>query len=472
MDFGIARVLGTSRMTRTGHLIGTIEYMSPEQVKGEETDGRSDIYSLGMLLYEILTGRLPFNANSDFELMRSQIEEAPCPPTRFAPHIPLGVEQTIMRSLAKRADARFQTAGQFRAALQSAIAITVPIEGQLPPVYAAPVTRLDNSNTPVPGQTPSAPRASGGGAGAHAAPDPRFKETRVASNPATPPGYQQVPPGYQQTPPPGYQTPVPGQPQASVAYQQPPAGYPPNAVPGQQQPPPGYQQTPSQGSNATAQAGPQGTVVLNYGQGVAAYQGHQAGHQVAAITGNPGAPAAVRPVNSFLASLNWKHYTAAGIVIFVIISLPFFLFLDRSAGAPAQSPTQPAPAASPSQQPSGSDSNVPRLDPNARTAPIPPDNLQSNPSRSGNKPANARDTTATQPAQPAQPDGRASSSNTKDAAARSAEQPATGGDTRAANSAENKNKGTGAKIGGAVGGAVKKLGGIFGGKKKKEEPKP
>src|SRR6185369_6875689 len=117
MDFGIARVLGTDRMTRAGHLIGTAEYMSPEQVRGEETDARSDIYSLGILLYEMLTGRVPFNSTSEYQLMRSQIEDAPAPPRTFSPNIPLGIEQAIMRALAKKREARYQSASEFRKSL-------------------------------------------------------------------------------------------------------------------------------------------------------------------------------------------------------------------------------------------------------------------------------------------------------------------------------------------------------------------
>jgi serine/threonine protein kinase len=121
MDFGIARVLGTDRMTKQGNIIGTIEYMSPEQVRGHETDSRSDIYSLGILLYEMLTGRVPFSSNSEYELMRSQIEDPPTPPREFAPYIPLPIEEAIMRALAKRPDARFQTAGEFRRVLLSGV---------------------------------------------------------------------------------------------------------------------------------------------------------------------------------------------------------------------------------------------------------------------------------------------------------------------------------------------------------------
>ena len=126
MDFGIARVLGTDRLTQTGHLIGTIEYMPPEQIRRQDIDARSDIYSLGILLYEMLTGRVPFNSTSEYDLMRSQIEEAPMPPREFAPHIPLPIEQAIMRSLAKRQEARFQTAGAFRSTLINAIGGTLP----------------------------------------------------------------------------------------------------------------------------------------------------------------------------------------------------------------------------------------------------------------------------------------------------------------------------------------------------------
>ncbi|MCA1816819.1 MAG: SUMF1/EgtB/PvdO family nonheme iron enzyme [Acidobacteria bacterium] len=117
LDFGIARVLGTARMTRAGHLIGTVEYMSPEQVRGQETDARSDIYSLGLLLYEMLTGRVPFTSDSEFDLMKSQVEDVPPPPRTHVAHLPEEIERAILRALSKKPEERFQTAGEFRAAL-------------------------------------------------------------------------------------------------------------------------------------------------------------------------------------------------------------------------------------------------------------------------------------------------------------------------------------------------------------------
>jgi eukaryotic-like serine/threonine-protein kinase len=120
MDFGIARVLGTARMTRAGNLIGTIEYMSPEQVRGQETDERADIYALGVLLFELLTGRLPFTSENEYELMKMQIEHAPPGPRSLAPHIPEPIEQAILKAMAKRPEDRFQSAHEFRDELLNA----------------------------------------------------------------------------------------------------------------------------------------------------------------------------------------------------------------------------------------------------------------------------------------------------------------------------------------------------------------
>jgi serine/threonine-protein kinase len=121
MDFGIARVLGSARQTKTGRLIGTLEYMSPEQMRGQETDARADIYSLGILLYEMLTGRVPFQADSDYELMRAQVEDDPIPPREFQGDIPLAVEAAILQALAKDPAVRFPSAAEFRAALINAV---------------------------------------------------------------------------------------------------------------------------------------------------------------------------------------------------------------------------------------------------------------------------------------------------------------------------------------------------------------
>ena len=120
LDFGIARLLGSARMTRAGNIIGTLEYMAPEQVKGAETDGRSDIYALGMMLYEVLTGRLPFQTENEFELMKLQTEEMPPAPREINPAIPEEVEEAIMRAIQKNPDDRFQTAGEFRELLLEA----------------------------------------------------------------------------------------------------------------------------------------------------------------------------------------------------------------------------------------------------------------------------------------------------------------------------------------------------------------
>ena len=229
MDFGIARVLGSARMTKQGNIIGTIEYMSPEQVRGQETDARSDIYSLGILLYEMVTGRVPFASDSEFDLMKAQIDEPPPPPREFAPHIPEPVEHAIMRALAKVPDARFQTAGEFRSMLMTGVATAeAPTRVQTAPP-GIKETRL--------------------GAAAPTQPAGQMKETRLAPGPGTAQPYQQAVPTFD------FPAPTPRQP-------------------------------------------------------------------------------------SLLSRLNWKHYTAAGLVLIVLMVVPFAVLLIFGGGK--SSTSQPA----------------------------------------------------------------------------------------------------------------------------------
>ncbi|BCM92918.1 serine/threonine-protein kinase PrkC [Abditibacteriota bacterium] len=118
-DFGIARMAGTGRMTQAGRVIGTLEYMSPEQVRGLEQDARSDIYSLGILLFELLTGRMPFTATSDYEIMRAHLEEVPPPARSVVATLPAGLDTIIAKALAKDPAARFQNVGEMRREIEA-----------------------------------------------------------------------------------------------------------------------------------------------------------------------------------------------------------------------------------------------------------------------------------------------------------------------------------------------------------------
>ncbi len=121
MDFGIARVLAKGRQTRAGTLVGTLEYIAPEIVRGEAADARSDLYALGCVLYEMVSGELPFDASSDYALMRAHAEQAPPRPGAHVAELPGALEAIILRALAKQPADRFADAQAFRAALLAAV---------------------------------------------------------------------------------------------------------------------------------------------------------------------------------------------------------------------------------------------------------------------------------------------------------------------------------------------------------------
>ena len=119
MDFGIARVRQEKGITGEGAVIGTPEYMSPEQVEGKEADQRADIYSLGIILFEMVTGRLPFEGNTPFSIANKQKSEPPPIPKKLVPQIPEGLNKLILRCLEKDRSKRYQTAEELAADLSS-----------------------------------------------------------------------------------------------------------------------------------------------------------------------------------------------------------------------------------------------------------------------------------------------------------------------------------------------------------------
>ena len=122
MDFGIARAIADSAatMTQTNSVVGTAQYLSPEQARGEIVDARSDLYSTGCLLYELLTGKPPFTGDSAVAVAYQHVSEAPTPASAIASDVPDSIDRVVMKSLAKRREDRYQNANEFRTELLAA----------------------------------------------------------------------------------------------------------------------------------------------------------------------------------------------------------------------------------------------------------------------------------------------------------------------------------------------------------------
>ncbi len=139
MDFGIARAMSDSQatMTQTAQVIGTAQYLSPEQARGERVDARSDLYSTGCLMYELLTGRPPFTGDSPVAIAYQHVRENPIPPSRLDPSLPSWADSIVLKAMAKSPNDRYQSAAEMNADIQRAAS------GMQVAAALQPPTRID-----------------------------------------------------------------------------------------------------------------------------------------------------------------------------------------------------------------------------------------------------------------------------------------------------------------------------------------
>ncbi|MPZ60750.1 MAG: Stk1 family PASTA domain-containing Ser/Thr kinase [Propionibacteriales bacterium] len=141
MDFGIARALTdlSGSLTRTSAVLGTAQYLSPEQARGDSADARSDVYAVGCVLYELLTGRPPFQGESAVAVAYQHVRETPQPPSAFEPTVPAEVDALVLAALAKLPDERYQSADEMRADILAVLA------GEPAPTTPIPVVSADTT---------------------------------------------------------------------------------------------------------------------------------------------------------------------------------------------------------------------------------------------------------------------------------------------------------------------------------------
>jgi serine/threonine protein kinase len=156
LDFGIAKATSDHGLTMTGTTLGSLYYMSPEQIQGVATlDGRTDLYSVGVSLYELVTGKRPFDGDSQYAIMAAHLERNPPPPVEVDPRLPQALSDVILMSVARSPDARFQSAAAFRNALGSETGAAAPAAQ---PAAAVPPARPSPMGTPITPPAATEPR--------------------------------------------------------------------------------------------------------------------------------------------------------------------------------------------------------------------------------------------------------------------------------------------------------------------------
>ena len=161
LDFGLALAIALGaadqRLTTTGALVGSMHYIAPEHISGEPHDARSDIYAVGVTLYEMITGRLPIEGTTHIQVIAGHLQHAPVPPSQINPKIPVGFSAAVMRALAKNPRDRWQTAEAFLQALDEDGLRTTPV-GDVSQVRVsqAPAPRASVSGRSVSGTSGSA----------------------------------------------------------------------------------------------------------------------------------------------------------------------------------------------------------------------------------------------------------------------------------------------------------------------------
>jgi eukaryotic-like serine/threonine-protein kinase len=153
-DFGVARIQDSGEATRTqGSMVGTLKYMAPEQVQGQKIDSRADLFSVGVVLYQLLTDKRPFDGDNDFSIIHQIIGHHPPAPSSVNPRLPAALDAVVARALAKTREERFATARDFAVALQAAIR-RAEDQTVVPPLN--PNKRLENASRPLtsPGSVP------------------------------------------------------------------------------------------------------------------------------------------------------------------------------------------------------------------------------------------------------------------------------------------------------------------------------